>query len=51
MQIHDELLLEAPSDDVEKTAAWVKEKMEAALELRVPLIANVSIGETWGKIH
>ena len=47
LQVHDELDFECPKDEVEALAAMVREEMEGVAELRVPLIAEVSVGETW----
>lgn len=47
MQIHDELLFESPESEVEKVCEIVKREMEAAVELDVPLIAEVGVGENW----
>jgi DNA polymerase-1 len=55
LQVHDELLLEVPDDEVEATAALVKKVMEGAtlpaLELSVPLIADIGIGANWAEAH
>src|SRR5439155_1356881 len=45
LQIHDELVLETPSEAAERHAAIVREEMERAMELRVPLKADAGIGE------
>ncbi len=47
MQIHDELLFEAPDSESERVREIVKAEMEAAVQLDVPLIAEVGIGENW----
>ncbi|HYF49263.1 MAG TPA: DNA polymerase I, partial [Planctomycetota bacterium] len=47
LQIHDELLFESPPDEAQKLADLVKSKMEGALELRVPLVVDVGIGDDW----
>lgn len=47
LQVHDELVLEAPPAEVEAVAALVKAKMESAAALRVPLVVDVGIGENW----
>ncbi|MBR5535671.1 MAG: DNA polymerase I [Clostridia bacterium] len=47
MQVHDELIVEAPEKDVETVAAILKEEMEKAVELNVPLIADVKSGKSW----
>jgi DNA polymerase I len=47
LQVHDELVVEAPAAEAERTAALVVEHMEAAAELSVPLVATVGIGENW----
>ena len=36
-----------PKDEVEALSAMVREEMEGVVELKVPLIAEVSVGETW----
>ncbi len=51
LQVHDELLLEAPESDVEPLSEFLKDTMEAAVELSVPLRASVEIGNSWGEIH
>lgn len=47
MQIHDELLFEAPEAEVDRVRALVKTEMESAVKLDVPLIAEVGVGENW----
>lgn len=47
LQVHDELLLEAPEEECAKAAALVKHEMESAAELAVPLVAEVKIGPNW----
>jgi DNA polymerase-1 len=47
MQVHDELLLEAPEAETERVAAIAKQAMEAAASLDVPLIVETGIGESW----
>lgn len=49
LQIHDELDFEVPTDEIETVSALVKETMEGAVELRVPLIAEVSYGSNWAE--
>lgn len=51
LQVHDELLFEVPIKDAEAVAAFVKERMEAAAELSVPLVVDVGIGNTWADAH
>jgi DNA polymerase-1 len=47
MQVHDELLLEAPADEVAATQALVRGEMESVAQLDVPLVVDVGAGETW----
>ncbi len=47
LQVHDELVLEAPTDQAEAVGALVKHHMEGAAELSVPLVVEVGIGENW----
>lgn len=47
MQVHDELLVEAPDAEVEKVTEILKREMESAVSLDVPLIADVGVGENW----
>ncbi len=51
MQVHDELVFEAPKKDAEKVAAFVTETMESVAQLAVPLIADVHIGANWQEAH
>jgi len=47
LQVHDELVLEAQEDEVEKVAVLGREVMESAFELAVPLTVEVSVGPNW----
>lgn len=51
LQVHDELVLECPRSEADALAAWVQEQMEQVMELRVPLVAEVGLGETWLQAH
>ena len=47
LQVHDELIVEAPQEESEKVSAILKEEMENAVNLSVPLIADAAMGKTW----
>ncbi len=47
MQVHDELLVEAPAEEAEQTAHIVKREMENAVELDVPLVVDIGIADNW----
>jgi len=52
LQVHDELVFEAPGDDVEALSQFVKEKMEGAYSLGdIPLIVDTGIGDNWLEAH
>ncbi|MCL2231431.1 MAG: DNA polymerase, partial [Treponema sp.] len=51
LQVHDELILECPKEECEKTAAMVKSEMEKAVTLTVPLRVSVETGNSWGSFH
>ena len=47
LQVHDEIILEVPKDELEAIEKLVKETMESAIELSVPLVVDESAGQTW----
>jgi DNA polymerase-1 len=47
LQVHDELLFDVPAGEVETMRALVKEEMESVIELKVPIVADVGIGQNW----
>ena len=47
LQVHDELLLEAPLDEVDRLIPVLRETMEGALPLSVPLTVDVKMGHDW----
>ena len=47
LQVHDELLVETPTHEIEQVKAAVKEEMEGAAKLKVPLVVNVNVGTSW----
>jgi DNA polymerase-1 len=51
MQVHDELVLEVPESELEIVSQGLIEKMEHAVELLVPLVVDVGIGNNWDEAH
>ena len=51
LQIHDELLFEVSPKEVEKIAKLVKDKMENALKLSVPVVVDLKVGPNWGEMQ
>jgi DNA polymerase-1 len=51
LQVHDELVLEAPREEAEAVAALVRSAMEGAVALSVPVVVDVGIGRDWASIH
>lgn len=47
LQVHDELIVEAPEDEIEKASKILCEEMENACKLKVRLRADVGVGKTW----
>ncbi len=50
LQVHDELVLECPADEVDAVSGLLRETMEKAIELKVPLLVNVSTGARWSEL-
>jgi DNA polymerase-1 len=52
LQVHDELLFEAPDAEAERVAAMARELMQAAaVEISVPVTVETGIGKNWGQAH
>ena len=51
MQVHDELIFEAPQEIAEETLMLVKKMMEETAKLDIPLIADAQIGANWNEAH
>ncbi|MCC6489245.1 MAG: DNA polymerase I [Candidatus Hydrogenedentes bacterium] len=51
LQVHDELVVEAPAARAEEIAGSMKSIMESAVQLDVPLKVDVGIGDNWAEIH
>lgn len=47
LQVHDELVLESPIDEVDKASEILKYEMENAVELSVPLTVDLHVGKNW----
>ncbi len=47
LQVHDELVFEAPPEEVDDVAALVKTEMEGVAKLEVPLVVDVGVGPNW----
>jgi DNA polymerase-1 len=48
LQVHDELLLEAPAEEVDDLVVLLRDRMGAAEALKVPLDVDVKVGDNWG---
>ncbi|MDF1562648.1 MAG: DNA polymerase I [Deltaproteobacteria bacterium] len=51
LQVHDELLVEAPAGEAEAVGEYLAKTMSGALELKVPLEVEVGIGASWAEAH
>jgi DNA polymerase-1 len=51
LQVHDELIAEAPEEEASETEAIVRDAMVEAASLSVPLTVSMSRGKNWGEIH
>jgi len=51
LQVHDELVLEVPMDEVEAVRAMVVKEMSEALPLQVPIEVSTGIGSNWLEAH
>ncbi len=47
LQVHDELIFEAPPEEAEEMRQMVKSEMESVKKLAVPLVVDVGVGENW----
>ena len=51
LQVHDELLFDVPEAEIDRTASVVKEVMESAARLSVPLTVDTGVGDNWDEAH
>ena len=51
MQVHDELVLEVPEDELQVVSEGLKQRMERAATLKVPLLVDVGVGNNWDEAH
>ncbi|MBF0422092.1 MAG: DNA polymerase I [Magnetococcales bacterium] len=51
LQVHDELVLETPEDEVEKVKEVVRNAMVSAMDLSVPLKVDIGVGRNWEEAH
>jgi DNA polymerase-1 len=47
LQVHDELVFEAPPEEAQKLSTMVKQEMEQVYPLEVPLVADIGVGDNW----
>jgi DNA polymerase-1 len=51
LQVHDELLFDAHKDEVDELKPMIKELMEKALPLKVPVLVDIGTGDNWLDAH
>ncbi|MDC0403414.1 DNA polymerase I [Porticoccaceae bacterium] len=51
MQVHDELVLEVPESEMEQVRSGLRDIMQGAAELNVPLIVDIGSGKSWDEAH
>jgi DNA polymerase-1 len=51
LQVHDELVFDVPIDELDTIAEIIPHLMEAALQIKVPLVADLSYGKNWYEAH
>jgi DNA polymerase-1 len=47
LQVHDELVLDVPAEEVDEVRERVRQAMEQVIELKVPIVADVAVGPNW----
>lgn len=50
VQVHDELLFELPPEGIEKTQTLIKQTMENALKVSIPLVVDLKVGSNWSEM-
>jgi DNA polymerase-1 len=51
LQIHDELLVECPKRELKQVFALIREAMEGAADLAVPVVVDIGSGKNWAEAH
>jgi DNA polymerase-1 len=51
LQVHDELIFESPTDEIEAASKLIKTEMENALKTQVPLLVEIGVGDNWLEAH
>jgi len=51
MQVHDELVVEAPVAEADRVSTLMREEMQSAVRLNVPLTVEIGIGSNWYQAH
>jgi DNA polymerase-1 len=51
MQVHDELVVEAPIAEKDEVMTLVKKEMEEVIKLKVPLKVEIAAGANWDEAH
>ncbi|WP_078117877.1 DNA polymerase I [Thiosocius teredinicola] len=51
MQVHDELVFEVKQSEVDKAGKKIRDLMQGAAELKVPLLVDVGVGDNWDEAH
>ena len=51
LSVHDEILFEAPKDELDQLKGLIHKEMEGVFDLKVPLKVNMDVGENWAEAH
>ncbi len=51
MQVHDELVLEIPEEEIDEVQELVRQEMEQGIELKVPVVVDIGVGKNWDEAH
>lgn len=51
LQVHDELVFEAPPEEIRTLEALVRKIMEGVIPLRVPITVDINYGKNWAEAH
>ena len=51
MQVHDELVFEAPADSIEFVKTKITNAMQTTVKLSIPLLVDIGTGKNWNESH